>query len=265
VRLLHLQAVRYERVLPEGRTHPLLLGCRPPEPGAASVPRVVKALGCPEVTAHRQLVAEVIGNAFARRMGILTPEPCIVRLDEAVARAVEASLRSEGYLFAPRSGFAAGCEYLKLAPYAPGQYLNPEQRTQAARLYVFDMLSQNSDRRPAKVNCALGAAGLVAFDFESCFQHLFVPIIGGLLGPHWEPSKSLPGREHLFHATAKAHPHPEGEVESSVQALTIEWWRDLVSTLPDEWQPEASKIGAVLREIVGHAGAFARDITLSLA
>jgi hypothetical protein len=265
LKLGRFEARRYEGGLPEGRTHPLVLGCRPEGSTLPASPKVVKALGCPEVAAGRQLVAEVVGNAVARRMGVLTPEPCIVHISDVVAGSVGMSLETEGFPHRLRAGYAAGCEFLQLAPYAVGQNLNPQQRTQASRLYVFDMLSQNSDRRAGKVNCALGPGGLVAFDFESCFPHLFLPIIGGLGGALWEPSKSVRGRDHLFRPVAIAHPLPPEAVETAVLALSPEWWEELRESLPGEWQPDAGLIGNALRGIWEHAAEFAQDIARSLA
>jgi hypothetical protein len=122
-----------------------------------------------------------------------------------------------------KPGEAAGCELLRLAPYSVGQSLSTDQRTQAARLYVFDMLSQNPDRRTQKVNCGLTTTGLVAFDFETCFQHLFLPVVGGLQGLDWEPSKSINPKDHLFHDLVKSCQPDRVTVARWVAGLTPVW------------------------------------------
>ncbi len=260
------RAVRFEDVLSEGRTHPVILACRPNQPDHPAAPMLVKAIGCPEVTATRQLVAEVVGNATARRMGVPTPEPCIVYLEGGVTRAVNQSLRSLGYEHTLQPGPAAGCELLRPAPapYTVGQSLTPEGRTQAARMYVFDMLSQNPDRRREKVNCGLTRAGLTAFDFEMCFMHLFLPIIGGLDVDPWEPSKAILGRNHLFYEVARNDPLPQEAVEIAVLGLSTEWWKELSASLPEAWSSDAAQIGRALRAVADHPRAFAIDIHRSL-
>src|ERR1019366_10687039 len=198
-----------------------------------------KALGSPEVSATRSLVCEVAGNAVAKRMGLITPEPCIVDIFAAAAEAINASLASTDYTFTIKPGPAAGCALLNMSPYTVGQALSPELQTQAVRLYVFDLLTQNMDRRSDKVNCGLSKLGLVAFDFETCFQHLFLPIVGGLEGRHWEPSKSVPMKSHLFYGVAKEAPPLEADVRNAASKLAGTWWTQFVGSLPAEWQPEA--------------------------
>ena len=252
--------------MPIGRTRPLVLKCRAVGVGHPAESKVVKALGLPEVFAPRQLVAETLGNAVARRMGVLTPEPCVVSIDEAVTRAINLNLCALGYEHEIRPGLAAGCELLRPppAPYAHGQGLTPEARVQAVRMYVFDLFSQNPDRTRHPVNCGLTKDGLLAFDFEMCFAHLFLPLVGGFGAPPWEPSHAYPSRRHLFYSVAKALPP---DVESTVETIrrqTVEWWDDLRFSIPLEWRADADKIGANLREIVDHAEEFAKDALRSL-
>lgn len=262
----HYDAEGFEAVLPNGRTHPLIIKCRAIGANHPAESKVVKALGLPEVFAPRQLVAEVVGNAVARRMGVLTPEPCVVFIDEPVARAINLNLRALGLAHEVRPGPSAGCELLRPppAPYAHGQGLTPEGRVQAVRMYLFDLLSQNPDRTRHPVNCGLTKEGLLAFDFELCFSHLFLPLIGVPSAPPWEPSQTFPAGKHLFYSVAKAFPP---DIESTVETIrrqTVEWWEDLLYAIPSEWRADADKIGATLREIVDHAEEFAKDAVRSL-
>lgn len=257
-------ARRFERVLEEGRTYPLVLGCGAAQATDQAPSKVVKAIGCPEVTCTRSMVCEIVGNAVARRMGVPTPEPCLVALSPQVADSVNEALRSAGFEFRVQSGEAAGCELLRLAPYSVGQALSTEQRTQAAKLYVFDMLSQNTDRRALKVNCGLTKSDLVAFDFETCFQHLFLPIVGGLGGEHWEPSKCIEPGAHLFHGLVKTAPPGRDAVAGWVAGLSPVWWEELYESLPDSWRHEALQIWGAVRQIAEHSAEFANDINRSL-
>ena len=229
--------------------------------------RLVKAIGCPEITASRQLVAELLGNIVAKRMGIQTPEPCLVILETPICTAINASLRSLGFSQTIQPGYAAGCEWLRPppVPYTIGQLLTPELRKQAVELYVFDMLAQNLDRRPDKVNCGLNSGGLVAFDFELCFQHLFLPIIGGLGGEHWQPSLSIAGRSHLFYRPTRTEPPSTESIEAMLAGITSDWWNGVSSSLPNEWTADANRLGSVVLEIAAHAREFAEDILRSLA
>lgn len=127
-------------------------------------------------------------------------------------------------------GAAAGCELLNIAPYTIEQHLTPVQKEQAAKMYVFDLMCQNSDRRKQKVNCGLIGEGLLAFDFEKCFNHLFVPIIGGLKGVSWEPSKAIGPKSHLFYKASRQRPLPPGTVINMIERLNQDWWQTLCSS-----------------------------------
>ena len=244
----------------------MILACRPVEGGGALSPKVVKALGLPEVEATRQLVAETVGNATARHLRVTTPTPCVVHIDAMVARTINQSLKARGYDYAIKPGAASGCELIRPAPspYTAGDALNDETRIEAVRLYVSDLLSQNSDRRKENVNCGWSRSRLLAFDFEMCFAHLFLPIIGGLLGNDWEPSKAFPCTSHLFHSIAKASPPDPNVTEMNVTGLSSAWWGELRNSLPASWHLEADKIGVAIQAIVAHAHDFAQDVQSSL-
>ncbi len=222
---------------------------------------VVKAIGCPEVHSIWQLVAEIVGNATARRLGVLVPEPAIINISPSVADLMNASIRNHGYSFEVQAGPATGCEYMRgLVNYTPGQQMSSELREQAERVFVFDMLSQNSDRRPGKANCALSSQGLVAFDFELCFAHKFLPIIGASDVVPYEPSKVGISRGHIFYDLV-ANKLPDRElVEAMASSLTLDWWTKLLKSLPPSWQPDASKIGDDLMTIGKHSSEFAKDL-----
>jgi hypothetical protein len=202
-----------------------------------------------------------MGNVIATRMGVLTPSAAIVEIEEPVAQVVNASLKERGFEFAVRPGPAAGCEFLSgIQPWTVGQPLSPMLQRQASALFAFDLLSQNPDRRKEKVNCGLTKEGLVAFDFEMCFGHCFLPIVGGSRAEIWEPSKSGLAARHLFYAEMRAHPPLAGAVQSLIGRLTTEWWNETVCQLPVVWRHDADIIGQNLKAAATYADEFARDV-----
>ncbi len=263
--LRHFRAVRFEGVLTEGRTKPLILGVSGLEHGPTRS-TVVKAIGSPEVYSTRQLAAETMGNAVARRIGVLTPEPCVVAIDEQMARMANASLRNEGFQHTIQAGPSAGCDLIvpTPAPYTVGQSLTPELRAQAVRLYLADMLCQNSDRRMEKVNCALTGGGLFAFDFEMCFVHLFLPIIGQSDHQGWQISRSMVYSRHLFHKVVKEDRPSKDFIVQVISTITESWLGDLLESLPEEWRADGSRIGEAIVEISNHSGEFASEIVRTL-
>ena len=180
------EAERLEDVLGNGRTQPLVIGCVRRTttatgadelgPGGGSGSRrsmVVKSLGLPEVTQGGRC-AELFGNLLARELGVDTPAPALVDLAPEFIEAIKPALSPRG--LHPLPGLAAGCEYFQggFASAVRGAKLAPEELAQAARIYAFDLLVQNPDRRPEKPNCAQRGVRFIAYDFEMAFSFLLV-------------------------------------------------------------------------------------------
>jgi hypothetical protein len=218
-------------------------------------------MGCPEVHAVWQLVAEVVGNEVARQMGIVTAPPCVVEVSEATASAVNRSLREQDLDFRISAGFAAGCDFIPgLSPWTLDQPVGERLQHQAGQLFTFDQLSQNPDRRREKVNCALTNNGLLAFDFELCFSHCFLVLIGQAPAPAWKPSNANLAKSHLFYTEVKSKPPTEAMIRDWARSLSREWWTGVRAGLPEPWHDAADVIGEHLREVHTHADAFAKDI-----
>lgn len=247
-------ATRFEEVLGEGRTRPLLLSTHLPDYSASAGSKVVKAIGCPEVFDNWQLVCEVMGNVIARRAGIATPEPCVVDIGPEASRAINASLKSRGDKGEIVPGSASGCEYLdRFAPYSRDQRLTNDLEIQALRVYAFDFLCQNLDRRKSKVNCGIRNNQLVAFDFEMCFSHLFLTLIGqkGQPAENWVP----PVDWHLFSSYFRSRPElvyrETGPlVDEMVSSIDSEWLGETVVCLPENWKTSGQRICNALLELL---------------
>lgn len=246
-------------VLREGRTRPLVLGCRPLDQGQPKATMVVKARGCPEISFNWQLVAELVGNSAAKQAGIHTPDPCVVLVSPEAAQAINKSLSQESETFRVEPGWAAGCRYIeRIAPWTDSQSTSHLLKAQARTLFAFDMLTQNPDRRKEKVNCAMLRGELLAFDFEMCFSHLFLPIVGGTKPP-WDLLDTPLARNHLFQGEARASLVGKPAISEVAKKLSPEWWREIRQGLPQEWHGEADIIGAHLRELHDLAQEFEPD------
>ena len=256
-----LIATRFEQVIFEGRTNPIILSCRAKHDHLPARSVLCKARGCPELQSTWQLVAEVVGNATARKVGVKTPPPSIIQIDDRMASIKNKHLREQGSSSQIQPGFAAGCDFLPgLVPWTIGQSLSLDLSSQACRMFTFDQLSQNPDRRREKVNCGLTKDGLVVFDFELCFSQCFLPIIGGAGGNSWMPSKAGLAKNHLFYHEIRQVPPTEQSVRDMAFALSPEWWEVVYMSLPSSWLAEAEKIGAEIMEVREHADEFAKDI-----
>ena len=178
-----------------GRTRPLRLSCsQHVEENEGTLRQTAeffaKFNGLPEIF-EKRLFAEMIGNVLARDVGILTGEPAFIEIDEPFVtslRSVEIDVRA---------GIGVGSRNLGVGVGPPlfGR-ISDDQLADAARIYLFDLMTQNPDRAVENPNCFVVERRIAAIDFESCFSFLY-PILGRPLQP-WEVSRIGVAEEHLF-------------------------------------------------------------------
>lgn len=182
-----------------GRTRPLRLSCSHQAEEGASARDIAefyaKFAGLPEVT-ERSLFAEMTGNVLARSCGITTGEPAFIEIHPSFSDFLRhMDVRLSAGLGVGSRNLGAG-----LGPPAFGRW-SQEQVEEAARLYLFDLLVQNPDRRPDNPNCLVVSRRLAAIDFETCFSFLY-PVVGPPVQP-WELSRHGIARRHLFFSEVK--------------------------------------------------------------
>lgn len=159
---------------PSGRSRALRLGCyRDSEETDGRAEFFVKATGLPEIT-EQHLFNEAIGNLLARELGIITPDVGLIEITEDFTALLRIQARVD---VPPGIGIGARSLGSSLSPLVFGR-MSDEQMTQAARIYLFDMLVQNPDRRPGHENCFVVGGSLVAIDFAESFSFLY-PVVGG--------------------------------------------------------------------------------------
>jgi len=256
------EAESLERVLEEGRTKPLVLSCaRATGPATRNGRFVVKAVGLPEIT-ERHLAYEVIGNLIARELAVKTAKPAIVRISQDAADALNVSLADHGIEL--KAGLGAGAEYLTgLVGAMPLAKPPPSQVVQCARLYAFDLLVQNPDRRPDNPNYAEHQGSLVAYDFEMCFS--FVQAILQQ-GEPWEVSTHGIAQGHVLHSKVRGQQIDwsafGGRLENLMSSKRFE---KLVASLPSAWRPYADPLRSHLEEVVAHREEFELELRRSLS
>lgn len=134
------EARRIDKILDAGRTYPLVVECIGPQPeNTERRSFIVKALALPEIK-ETSLGFELVGNLLARRLGVDTSRPVLIRLSREF---VEASrivleghpdLASKGAKLLP--GYGAGCEFLSpgFSTIVRDTSLTENELPQAARL-----------------------------------------------------------------------------------------------------------------------------------
>jgi hypothetical protein len=254
------EARRLERVLKSGRTKPVVLECVLENPQESAVRlMVVKAMGPAEVT-ETGLMCELFGGLLARELGIQSPQCALVNISPQMAQALRPRLQPPGF----RAGFGVGSEFMRggLTTVIPEMTLMPEEHVQAARLYAFDLLVQNPDRRTDNPNCAYLGKDIFAFDFEMCFS--FLHLIFPQANP-WEVSQHGIGDSHIFHGALYNHFVNWKPFVQELSRLTEERLMQITTRLPLEWQANTAAIRAHLLSVAAHPKEFELELQRSIA
>jgi hypothetical protein len=243
-----------------GRTKPLRLNCSrktgEPETTGDRAEFYAKFVGLAEVT-EQMLFAEMLGNALARASGISTGEPAFIEIDEGFGT----FLRRMDIRV---NGIGVGSRNLGPGLSAPtfGR-MSQEQKEDAARLYLFDLVVQNPDRQANNSNCLAVGRKLFAIDFGDCFSFLY-PIVGVSAHP-WEVSRQGIAARHVFHQELK-------ECEMDWPALTtrmLEASAELLEGserwLPVEWTGWAERVHQHFKVLQEHEQELVFEVARSVA
>lgn len=259
--LLTWEARTVDRVQSGGRTHPLVIECAHASEGIEERKLIhTKALGLPEVTTFG-LFGEVFAPLLAKDLGVITPEPALVSLSQAVIDQAHNQLRPYG--LTPSPGTCAGSHYCRpgFTEVTADTYLPATSREQAARLYAFDMLIQNPDRRRDKPNCGLFNGNLIAFDHETAFS--FVLSIG-TTNEAWEVTKYGFAHHHLFYKDFRRIKPDFRPFIDDLKKLTQKQLDEMLDEIPVEWRANDDKICRHITGIISMADKFHLELIGSL-
>jgi hypothetical protein len=266
---------RIEGILPTGRTRPLIVSCVLAGHGGHDgdqdwpVERqtmVAKALGLPEVTETR-LFAEYFGSVLAIEFGIDAPRAVLVNLSSELLTTSAEQLA--GWGVQPRPGRAVGVEHRRgLLPLDRFLPIKTEQEVaEASRIYAFDLLTQNPDRRSDNPNCASYGGRFVAYDFEMAFSFLYE--IPGTGSEPWEVARLRFAGQHLFReGLSRSMQRNEldwAPIREAVSCLDADRLNQMTEFLPEEWHALGLRVAAHFAAVRNNLDEFEGQLRRSLS
>jgi hypothetical protein len=228
----------------------------------------VKALGLPRI-APSSLFNEAFGNLLAREFKIPTPQPALINLSPSFAEIANEQLANRGCDYCIQPGIACGCVefsagYTSVSPIIRW---GPESLDVISRIYGFDMMVQNPDRRLMKPNCAFSGKKIMAFDFEQSFSFASLLDMPGesARSKAWEFSQYNFCRDHIFWRELRSQTVNWEPFIAEVKTLSEKRLQGLITRIPEEWCDSAGKVVEHLMEIAANSKHFHHEILRSLS
>jgi hypothetical protein len=249
-------ATGFHHFLETGRTRPGLFYCESPSTEVADY--VVKLRGGME--RPNGAVCELYAAMLAAHFGLSAPAPSIVLIEEDLARAIaEAEPDTKLAAIIKNSvGLNFGSRFLSnVAPWPEGQGIPGALVDDAMKVYSFDALIQNPDRRFDNPNLGTRGGKIVVFDHESAFSFLLS------IFPSKEPWRLAAESyldNHVFATRLKGEAFCD-DFTQRLSSLTGEALQFISSQFPVDWPlQDLPKMEAHLELVRQHSAEFADEV-----
>ena len=214
-----------------GRTQPFSMTC---ENNGVQADYIVKLWAKPELfLGKHSLAREVYGSLLAKSFGLDTPDISIVEIDQDFylsqpQEKMEIIRESAGKNFG--SKFVPGATIF--SPPVP-----IARHSEAVKIFCFDMLICNPDRRLEKPNVFQTSKGFMVYDHEGAFPFSRPQMVLGGLSPCWEYIKDSWHKNHIFFPSIHNR-DCSLEIEEfviSLGCLSIEILDTIEEQIPKDW------------------------------
>lgn len=243
--LTTVRPIQFNGRLCGGRTRPCMLTAERPD--GSKVELVGKfSEGCGEFG----LAMEVIAARLASDLQLPVPVPYLIDVDPGWVASVSDAEHRE--LIARSSSVAFGSTLVTggFSAWSRGNKITKAMAPKALAIFVFDLVTNNTDRRDEKPNCLVRGDEIVIIDHELAF------LTEGILG--WQPpwmkgslqSFATPGA-HIFWAGLRGKSHSYGEIGRAWQGLSGGRVRGYESLIPPAWASAQTAVDRALNLVLG--------------
>lgn len=257
-----LEAVQFYKMMSNGRTAPMLVGAEDDQGHQIDVVAKFQGRELPP----SGLVREALGAMLAAELGLLCPEPYVVR---ASALFID-SLRVHDAGLADRlqagSGLGYASEHLSegFQTWPSSRPLDGSARLRAAEVLAFDCWFQNADRKIANPNLLWNGINFAVIDHELAFM------TEGILfwRPPWEENSVnniVDG--HVFGSSLKGTSPKLDRIVTSLKSISDERLSQYFQALPLEWVEDgasARKAIQFIKDVRDNADAAAQEVLRAL-
>jgi HipA-like kinase len=260
--LLRLTATQFVRVMTSGRTNPILCGCSDSR-GNPAGEFVVKLLGQPTAGSCGALF-EFVASRLAQHFDILVPEAVALEITQDFAKIVADIQPHLGPALQAAVGLNLGSRVIKpMSTWLVGRSIPEAMLADAVRIFAFDALIQNPDRRADNPNLFTQGDGIYVYDHELSFS--FVLAVGISPQP-WNLEDHDYLEHHVFYTRLRSRELDFTDFEDRLYSLTETALARIKTEIPKEWMVGYwERIEAHLNEIRTHADEFVEQVRRRLA
>ena len=235
------------------------------EPGSGERSAYVKYANFHEELTTDHLVGELVANVFAIDLGVPAAEPCLVKIDRPFVDALPCEALRTALQYAPVTAFGS-TQINPMRRWETTDLVHRNQRREAALLYLFDTLIENTDRGNGNPNLLISGVSFKVIDFGHSFQRCHrgadfqgsaKPWQNGGIGNHF-----LGNMQHIMYPSCRGIDEQIlTDFTTSLEALTDDRIESYIQWVPEEWdQDTACAIIDYLLEARANANLFIEKV-----
>jgi hypothetical protein len=260
-----LLASTFSRPLTSGRTRPAILACEDSN-GESAGEFVIKFRGGID-TGVAGLACELLASVLADELGLSTPAPAVVEIDQNTAALIQKIAPALGTIVGNSVGLNFASEVLQsgFSSWPVGKYIPLGLRQAALEVFAFDALIQNPDRKYSNPNLLSNGKELCLIDHELAFSFLYE--IASSSDP-WELSHRDFDflKEHVFYRQLKGQKLELERFVGALNGLSDKSLVKMTDQLPSDWKTSAvTRILDHLKTVRNHSKKFTEQLKWRLS
>ncbi|UWS06405.1 HipA family kinase [Phaeobacter inhibens] len=190
------------------------------------------------------LTGELVANQFARDLGLPAAEPCLVDVSQdfldTLSSVPDGQAIQDAFGYAPKTAFGS-VAFHQIRRWDARNFVHRGQVEQAAQLYLFDTIVENSDRGIGNSNLLSVGHEFRVIDFGHSFQRCHE-----ITSDYWGPKPWAPGGicnhisgslQHVLFENLRRHDTclAIDAFHDSLSSLSDNTIQDYVNIVPVDW------------------------------
>ncbi|MBS1302546.1 HipA family kinase [Loktanella sp. SALINAS62] len=264
-------AIEFQGRAESGRSHPMLCRCEAAD--GSEFDAYVKYRHFHNDLLFDHLVCETIGSLLASDLGLPVARPCLVTVSAEFLSTIPNNEDNAEILeaFGDRTSIAFGSvAFEPFRRWTSDNIVHRNQRRQATYLYLFDTLTENSDRGIGNPNLLIQGHNFRVIDQGHCFQRCVDTDSWDGVRKPWERggiNNHIPGTlqhvlyenihpaepEHITDFTMAYEAITDGVIEGYLDTVPIEWGQDTACRIIDyllEARSDVQSFEVMSREVL---------------